>query len=157
MLTLRLTSLLGFFVMIGVAWLLSAHRRRINLRILIGGVLLQFSLAVLIMKTGPGYWVFNQVGKFFETALDFVNSGSAMVFGPNYEDFFFAFKVLPTIIFFSSLMAVLYYLGVMQLAVKATAWVMQRTMGTSGSETLSASGNIFVGQTEAPLLIRPFI
>jgi CNT family concentrative nucleoside transporter len=70
---------------------------------------------------------------------------------------YFAFGVLPTIIFFSSLMAVLYYLGVMQLAVKATAWVMQRTMGTSGSETLSASGNIFVGQTEAPLLIRPFI
>ncbi|MFP6650208.1 MAG: Na+ dependent nucleoside transporter N-terminal domain-containing protein, partial [Pirellulaceae bacterium] len=79
MLTLRLTSLLGFFAMIGVAWLLSAHRWKINRRILIGGVLLQFALAVLIMKTAPGYWVFSGVGKFFEVALDFVNSGSEMV------------------------------------------------------------------------------
>jgi concentrative nucleoside transporter, CNT family len=70
---------------------------------------------------------------------------------------FFAFNVLPTIIFFSSLMTILYHLGVMQIVVKGVAWVMQRTMGTSGAETLSAAGNIFVGQTEAPLLIKPFV
>jgi nucleoside transporter len=157
MLTLRLTSLLGFFVMIGVAWLLSTHRRRINLRILIGGVALQFALALLIMKTSPGYWVFSQIGKFFEVALDFVNSGSAMVFGENYEDFFFAFKVLPTIIFFSSLMAVLYHFGLIQRVVRLFAVLMEFTLGTSGAETLSAAANVFVGQTEAPLVVRPYV
>jgi len=157
MLTLRLTSLLGFFVMIGVAWLLSTHRRRINPRILIGGVLLQFALALLIMKTGPGYWVFSQIGKFFEVSLDFVNSGSAMVFGPNYGDFFFAFKVLPTIIFFSSLMAILYHFGLIQRLVRLFALLMEFTLGTSGAETLSAAANVFVGQTEAPLVVRPYV
>ena len=157
MLTLRLTALLGFFVMIGVAWLLSTHRRQINLRILIGGVLLQFALALLIMKTGPGYWVFSQVGKFFEVSLDFVNSGSAMVFGPNYEDFYFAFKVLPTIIFFSSLMAILYHFGLIQRLVRLFALLMEFTLGTSGAETLSAAANVFVGQTEAPLVVRPYV
>ena len=157
MLTLRLTSLLGFFVMIGVAWLLSTHRRRINPRILIGGVLLQFALALLIMKTGPGYWVFSQVGKFFEVSLDFVNSGSKMVFGEKYEDFFFAFKVLPTIIFFSSLMAIFYHFGLIQRVVKLFARLMEFTLGTSGAETLSAAANVFVGQTEAPLVVRPYV
>ena len=92
MLTLRLISLLGFFVMIGVAWLLSSHRWRVNRRIVVGGILLQFGLALLIMKTGPGYWAFRGIGTFFEVALDFVNSGSETVFGPNYADFFFAFN-----------------------------------------------------------------
>ena len=157
MLSLRLTSLLGFFVMIGVAWLLSTHRRRLNPRILVGGVLLQFALALLIMKTGPGYWVFSQVGEFFEVSLDFVNSGSAMVFGPNYEDFYFAFKVLPTIIFFSSLMAIFYHFGLVQRVVRLFALLMEYTLGTSGAETLSAAANVFVGQTEAPLVVRPYV
>jgi CNT family concentrative nucleoside transporter len=157
MLTLRLISLLGFFAMIVVAWLLSTHRRKINLRILIGGVLLQFALAVMIMKTVPGYWVFSRIGRFFEVALDFVNSGSEMVFGPNYGDFFFAFKVLPTIIFFSSLMAILYHFGLVQKLVKVFAMLMEYTLGTSGAETLSAAANVFVGQTEAPLVVRPYV
>jgi CNT family concentrative nucleoside transporter len=157
MLTLRLTSLLGFFAMIGVAWLLSSHRWKINRRILIGGVLLQFALAVMIMKTVPGYWVFSRIGRFFEVALDFVNSGSKMVFGPNYGDFFFAFKVLPTIIFFSSLMAILYHFGLVQKLVKVFAMLMEYTLGTSGAETLSAAANVFVGQTEAPLVVRPYV
>ncbi len=157
MLTLRLISLLGFFVMIGVAWLLSSHRWRVNRRIVVGGILLQFGLALLIMKTGPGYWVFSGIGTFFEVALDFVNSGSEMVFGPNYADFFFAFKVLPTIIFFSSLMAILYHFGLVQKLVKVFAMLMEFTLGTSGAETLSAAANVFVGQTEAPLVVRPYV
>jgi len=89
--------------------------------------------------------------------LGFVNHGSVFVFGPKYEEFYFAFKVLPTIIFVSSLMSVLYYLGLIQPLVKGLAWLMQRTLGTSGAETLSTSANIFMGQTEAPLVVRPYI
>ncbi|MDP7206847.1 MAG: nucleoside transporter C-terminal domain-containing protein, partial [Pirellulaceae bacterium] len=98
-----------------------------------------------------------QVGEFFEVSLDFVNSGSAMVFGPNYEDFYFAFKVLPTIIFFSSLMAILYHFGLVQRVVKLFSLLMEYTLGTSGAETLSAAANVFVGQTEAPLVVRPYV
>jgi len=157
MLTLRLMSLLGFFVMIGVAWLLSSHRWRVNRRIVVGGILLQFGLALLIMKTTWGYRVFEVIGNFFKTALNFVDRGSSVVFGPNRTDFEFAFLVLPTIIFFSSLMTILYHLGIVQRVVKLFAQLMQSTLGTSGAETLSAAANVFVGQTEAPLVVRPYI
>ena len=89
--------------------------------------------------------------------LDLADRGSIFVFGENFRDHFFAFKVLPTIIFFSSFITVLYYLGIMQWIVRVFAWVMMRAMRTSGAESLSASANIFVGQTEAPLLIRPYV
>lgn len=157
MLTLRLTSFLGFFAMLFVAWLLSTHRWKINRRILMGGILLQFALAFAVMKTAPGYFVFHSIGEFFRLALDFVDSGSAMVFGPKFKDIFFAFKVLPTIIFFSSLMAVLYHLGLIQWVVRRFARLMQLTLQTSGAETLSTAANVFVGQTEAPLVVRPYV
>jgi CNT family concentrative nucleoside transporter len=153
----RYVSAFGLFVMIGLAWLMSAHRWRVNWRLVATGLLLQFAFAWLTLKTKPGRETFDAIGMLFTKVLDFVDQGSVFVFGENFKSFYFAFKVLPTIIFFSSLMSVLYYLGVMQRVVQAMAWVMQRTMRTSGAESLSAAANIFVGQTEAPLVIRPYV
>lgn len=153
----RVISLLGLLVMMGLAWLMSEHKKQINLRVIWGGLLLQFVLAIFILKTAIGAAIFHSIGGFFTSILGFVDAGSSLVFGEEYVHHFFAFKVLPTIIFFSSLMSILYYLGVVQKVVAAFAWVMQRTLGTSGSETLSAAANIFVGQTEAPLMVRPYI
>ena len=153
----RAISLLGLVVMMGLAWAMSDHKRRVNFRVVWGGLLLQFVLAVFILKTSIGAAIFQSIGDFFTGILGFVDAGTSLVFGEEYVHHFFAFKVLPTIIFFSSLMSVLYYMGILQKVVAAFAWVMQRTLGTSGSETLSAAANVFVGQTEAPLMVRPYI
>ena len=153
----RYISLLGLFVMVGLAWLMSSHKSKVSLRIVASGLLLQFTLAVLILKTKTGRTIFQGIGDFFTRMLDFVDSGSEFVFGPQFKDFYFAFKVLPTIIFFSSFMAILYHLGIMQWIVTVFANVMQKTLKTSGAESLSAAANIFVGQTEAPLVIRPYV
>ena len=153
----RLISLLGLMVMMGLAWLMCEHKKQINFRVIGGGLLLQFVLALFILKTAIGSSIFQGIGSFFTAILGFVDAGTSLVFGEQYTHHFLAFKVLPTIIFFSSLMAILYYLGLIQKIVEAFAWVMQRTLGTSGSETLSAAANIFVGQTEAPLMVRPYI
>ncbi len=165
----RLISLLGLFTMVGLAWLMSSHKRKVSWRLVGGGMLLQFVFALLILKTGPGQAVFVWMGDFFRQLLSFVDEGSAFMFDiypkpgdeplpPTYTLWrSFAFGVLPTVVFFSSLMAVLYHVGVMQKIVQFFAWVMQRTLGTSGAESLSAAANIFVGQTEAPLVIRPYV
>ncbi len=153
----RVISLLGLVVMIGLAWAMSEHKKQVNLRVVWGGLLLQLVLAVFILKTSIGAAIFQSIGDFFTATLGFVDAGTSLVFGEEYVHHFFAFKVLPTIIFFSSLMSILYYLGIIQKIVEAFAWVMQRTLGTSGSETLAAAANIFVGQTEAPLMVRPYI
>ncbi len=153
----RFISLFGLFAMIGFAWLLSSHKSKVSLRIVIGGVLLQFGLAALILKTTPGKRLFVEAGAFFTQILNSVDAGAEMVFGPKFHEFYFAFKVLPTIIFFSSLMAILYHLGIVQRVVQVFAVLMQWTFRTSGAESLSAAANIFVGQTEAPLVIRPYV
>ncbi len=153
----RLISLLGLVVMMGLAWAMSEHKKQVNLRVVWGGLLLQLVLAVFILKTSIGAAIFQSIGDFFTATLGFVDAGTSLVFGEEYLHHFFAFKVLPTIIFFSSLMSILYYLGIIQKVVEAFAYVMQRTLGTSGSETLAAAANIFVGQTEAPLMVRPYI
>lgn len=153
----KIVSVVGLFSMVGFAWLLSSHRSKIPWRIVGGGLLLQFVLALLVLKTVPGQMVFDQMGKIFNSLLDCVDVGSQQVFGPTYTDHFVAFKVLPTIIFFSSLLSMLYYLGVIQIIVQAAAWLMQKTLKTSGAESLSAAANIFVGQTEAPLIVKPYI
>ena len=178
----RLRSLLGLAALLVVAWLLSADRSRVPWRVVLWGTALQILFAVLVLKTPVGAEVFDGLNQVVIGLLGFTVDGASFVFGNlvwnnvpvglgevGREGFeatsgqvantgaFFAFNVLPTIIFFSSLMTVLYHLGIMQLAVKGVAWVMQRTMRTSGAETLSAAGNIFVGQTEAPLLIKPFV
>lgn len=153
----RLISVLGIFVFLGLAWLMSSHKKRVNPRIIVGGLLLQFGLALFILQTDIGAAVFDAIGVVFLALLDCVNAGSKFVFGEVFAEHFFAFKVLPTIIFFSAFMSIFYYFGVMQMIVGVFAKGMQKTLGTSGAETLSAAANVFVGQTEAPLVIRPYI
>jgi CNT family concentrative nucleoside transporter len=175
----RLMGVVGIAVMVALAWALSVNRRRVNWRLVSIGVALQAVFGVVVLKTGVGRALFRGANRVFTGLLDFTEQGARFIFGnlvqnsvpvqttppdafPSVElvantGAFFAFGVLPTIIFFSSLMSVLYYVGVMQRVVQGIAWVMQRVMGTSGAETLSVAGNIFVGQTEAPLLIKPFV
>jgi len=159
----RLTGLLGIFVLLGIAWLLSNNRKQINLRIVLWGLGLQLLFAIFILKTPIGQPFFAAVDGFIQKLLSFSDAGSDFLFksfsqgvveGPLLN---FAFRVLPTIIFFSALMALLYHLGIMQFIVRGIARGMQKTLKTSGAETLSVSANIFVGQTEAPLMIRPFV
>lgn len=153
----RLISAFGLLVMIGLAWLMSSDRRRINWRTVSSGLLLQGGFAILILNTSAGRRTFEWLGNFFGQVQQFTDEGAKLVFGEGFMEHYFAFRVLPTIIFFSTFMSVLYYLGIMQGVVRTMAVVMQRTLGTSGAESLSAAANIFVGQTEAPLLIKPYI
>lgn len=154
---LRVISGIGIVVMLLLAWALGNNRSVRNYRVLFGGLGLQLLLALFVMRTKEGNLVFSALGNMFSGMLDFVNEGSEGVFGANYGEFFFAFKVLPTIIFFSSLMAILYYLRLMQPIVQSMAWLMRKTFRTSGAETLAAAANVFVGQTEAPLVVKPYI
>ena len=153
----RLISLCGLLVMIALVFAMSADRRKVDRRLVAAGVGLQFLLALLVLKTGPGQVLFGYIGAFFTALLNYVDAGSSFVFGEAFGEHFFAFKVLPTIIFFSALMGVLYHLRLVQYVVAAFAWVMQRTLRTSGAESLAAAANIFVGQTEAPLVVRPYV
>lgn len=153
----RIVAGCGLFAMIFFAWCLSHHKRKFPLRVVIGGLLIQLALVLLIFKTQKGRFLFSWLGDTFTKLLDFVDQGCKLIFGDNFREFYVAFKVLPTIIFFSALMAVLYHLRIMQLIVKALAWVLQSTLKISGAESLSAAANIFVGQTEAPFVIRPYI
>jgi len=150
-------GILGLFVIPGIAWAMSSERRRINWRLVILGTAVQLVFAILILKTTAGRAVFDAMGRGVTAFLDISDEGAAFVFGEGFREHLFAFKVLPTIIFFSSFITVLYYLGIMQWVVKGFAWFMMRVLGTSGAESLSASANIFVGQTEAPLLVRPYV
>jgi len=153
----QLSALLGLGVFVGVAYLTSVNRRAIRWESVLWGFALQIIFALLILRTVVGFLVFEWLGGQVSAFLEFSDAGAAFVFGESFQDFFFAFKVLPTIIFFSAFISLLYHYGILQRAVGAIAWIMRRTMKTSGSETLSAAGNIFVGQTEAPLLIKPYV
>jgi len=180
----RLIGLVGMAAIIAVAWGLSVNRRKVNWRLVGMGLGLQAVFGFLVLKTGVGRALFRGANAAFTQLLSFTEQGSRFIFGnlvannvpvgvPQGEPAagaglatgelwantgaFFAFTVLPTIIFFASLMAVLYHIGVMQWVVRGIASAMQRVMGTSGAETLSVAGNIFVGQTEAPLLVKPFV
>ncbi len=178
----RLRGLLGVALLAVAAWALGVNRRNIPWRIVLWGLGLQFIFALLILRTPFGEGAFAAANDVILAAVGFTLEGARFLFGdlvwnnvpvgvgsPGNADFaaegqqvartgaFVAFNVLPTIIFFASIMTVLYHLGFMQRIVGGIAWVMQRTMRTSGAETLSAAGNIFVGQTEAPLLVKPFV
>ncbi len=156
----QLNCLFGLGVFIALAWLIGERRRVFPWRVVIGGLLLQFALAVLVLKTAAGKGFFEWIGAGFGAVMDSVAAGSGFLFKAGDDTTLlqtFAFGVLPTIVFFSSLMSILYHLGVMQRVVGALAWVMRWTLGTSGAETLAAAANIFVGHTEAPLVIRPLL
>ncbi|XP_007937992.1 solute carrier family 28 member 3 [Orycteropus afer afer] len=121
------------------------------------GIGLQFTFGLLILRTKPGFVAFDWLGKQVQIFLEYSDAGASFVFGEKYKDHFFAFKILPIVIFFSTVMSMLYYLRLMQWVVRKVGWVMLVTMGTSPIESVVASGNIFVGQTESPLLVRPYL
>ena len=177
----RFVGVLGIAVIIGIAVLMSRGRRLINWRLVGAGLVLQVVFGLVVLKTVAGRAFFDAVGDGFSALLRFQEEGARFVFGNLVQltvpvgtpaadgsldtaagyvagtGALIAFSVLPTIIFFAALMSVLYHLGLMQRLVKGIAWVMQRTLRTSGAETLSAAGEIFLGPTEAPLLIKPYI
>ncbi|MEM9364625.1 MAG: nucleoside transporter C-terminal domain-containing protein [Planctomycetota bacterium] len=160
----RLMCLVGLGVFIGIAWTVSSDRKRFPWRVVLGGLGLQVLLALFVLRTSMGQTAFQTIGSIFTSVMGCVDVGSDFVFARNDDPdqrasliSTFAFGVLPTVIFFSSLMSVLYYLGIMQWVVRALAWVMQRSLGTTGPETLAAAANVFVGHTEAPLVVRPYL
>lgn len=153
----RLISGFGLAIFVGISYLLSVNRRAVRWQPVLWGIALQLIFAVLILKTRPGLAVFKFLGDTVTQFLNFSDEGAKFVFGDNFAEHFVAFKVLPTIIFFSAFITLLYYYGILPKIVQGIAWVMMKTMKTSGAETLSCAANIFVGQTEAPLLIKPYV
>ncbi|MEY3144257.1 MAG: hypothetical protein RLY21_2750 [Planctomycetota bacterium] len=156
------TGLLGVVVILALGYLLSRHRRAIRVRTIIGGVTLQFALAFLLLRLPPVVAAFDAFAAGISKVISFADEGTRFIFG-NASDaggawgFIFAVKVLPIIIFFAALMSVLYHYGVMQRVIALLAALLRRALGITGVEAMSASANIFVGQTEAPLTVRPFI
>ena len=166
---LKLISLLGLVVFVGVAWSISTHRKLFPWRTVAWGLGLQFVFGFLILKTDAGERVFDFFQRAMTKLIGFADEGSKMVFGPLANGdllseklgpgngFIFAITVTSAIILVAALSSLLYHYGVLQLIVRGTAWAMQRLMRTSGSESLAAAANIFMGQTEAPLVIRPYL
>jgi len=153
----HLLSFFGIFVFVFLAWLISEHRRRFPWRVVVWGIVIQVIFALFILRTAPGAWLFDLVNRVFSKMMQFTDAGSEFVFGGLLKEWSFALKILPTIVFFSSLFTVLYHFGVLQKVVKGFAFLFRRLLGTSGAESLSAAANIFIGQTEAPLMIRPYV
>lgn len=167
-------GIFGLAMLLGIAFLFSNNKKRINWRVVAMGVGLQLLFAIFVILTPWGAVVFNAIGSFFVKIINFTREGSSFVFGAladqaSFDEafpeslrnqgrgFIFAFQVLPTIIFFSSLMSVLYHLGLMQKVVQGMAWVMAKLMKVSGAESISVAANVFIGQTEAPLVVRPYV
>ena len=154
-------GLFGLAVLIGIAWLFSNNKKAVDWRLVLTGVTLQVGFAALVLLVPGGRDVFDWLGQGFVKVLSFVAAGSTFIFGSLMDTskygFIFAFQVLPTIIFFASLMGVLYHLGVMQAVVRAMAWAITKVMRVSGAETTSVCASVFIGQTEAPLTVRPYI
>ncbi|BAZ80778.1 NupC/NupG family nucleoside CNT transporter [Sphaerospermopsis kisseleviana CS-549] len=153
----RVISALGILVFIGISYAISVNRHAVRWRTIAWGLGLEFILALVILKTSWGLKVFKSLGDIIGNFLAFSDVGAKFVFGENFKDHFFAFQVLPTIIFFSSFIGVLYHYGILQRVVSTLAWVMMKTMKTSGSESLSCAGNIFLGPTEAALMVKPYV
>lgn len=165
----RITSLLGLAVFIALAWSLSLNRRAFPVRTVVSGLLLQFTLALVIIKTAPGRAFFSFANDAVSNLLGYAEEGVRFVFGPLGDGellaekfgpgngFIFVVTVTGTIILVSALSSFLYHYGILQRVVKGIAWLMQRVMRTSGSESLAAAANIFMGQTEAPLVIKPYL
>jgi len=172
-----LRGLFGILCLTGICWLLSRNRKAVDWKLVATGLILQIILALVIFKVPHADKPVEWISGFFVTLLNFTDAGTQFVFGflgagPEFWDkvnngiaadgfagfgLIFAFKVLPTVIFFSALTSVLYYLGWLQQIVKVFAWLLQRSMGLSGTESLAAAANVFIGQTEAPLMVKPYI
>jgi CNT family concentrative nucleoside transporter len=158
----RLTGVLGIAVILGLAYLFSTDRRAIKLKTIAWGLGLQLALGLFVLRVPSGQIIFQTLGTGAKHLLDFSYVGSTFIFGElgkadSSLGLIFAFQVLPTIIFIAAFFAVLYHLGVMQIIIRAAAWVMTKIMGASGAESLNVAASIFMGQTEAPLTIRPFL
>ncbi len=154
-------GLFGLAVLVSIAWLFSNNKRRVDWKLVATGVGLQIGFAAVVLLVPGGKDVFDAIGHGFVKVLSFVNEGSLFIFGSLMDQktfgFIFACQVLPTIIFFAALMGVLYHLNVMQTIVRAMAWAITRVMRVSGAETTSVCASVFIGQTEAPLTVRPYI
>src|SRR5450755_3260814 len=157
----RFTGILGLLTMLGFAYVFSTNRRAIRLKTVAWGLGLQFVFAVFVLRIDAGRIVFQKAGDGVTRLLGYAYAGSHFVFGdlakPGSQLGYFAFGVLPTVIFIAAFFAVLYHFGIMQIIIKIFAWVMTRVMGASGAESLNVAASIFMGQTEAPLTIRPFL
>ncbi|HMD72191.1 MAG TPA: Na+ dependent nucleoside transporter N-terminal domain-containing protein, partial [Bryobacteraceae bacterium] len=157
----RATGLLGLLAIMGFAWLCSTDKRAIKLRIVAWGLGLQFAFALIVLKT-PASEALQAISEGVKAMFGYAEAGSTFVFGDLGTakppmGFVFAFQVLPIIVFIASFFAILYYLGIMQWVVKGMAIAMQKVMGVSGAESLNVAASIFMGQTEAPLTIKPFL
>ena len=158
----RFTGILGLLTMLGLAFAFSTNRHAIRLKTVAWGLGLQFVFAVFVLRIDAGRQAFQKAGDVVNRLLSYAFAGSQFVFGElgkqgSHLGFYFAFQVLPTIIFIAAFFAVLYHYGIMQFIIKIAAWVMTRVMGASGAESLNVAASIFMGQTEAPLTIRPFL
>lgn len=153
----------GMIFLIGFAWLFSQNKKKINWALVGKGLLLQIIIAILVLKVPFVESIFDTISKGFVTVIEFTDSGVDFLFGQFGKDgiqgplITFAFKILPTIIFFSALVSLFYYWGILQKIVYVFAWVMKKFMKLSGAESLAAAGNVFLGQTEAPLLVKPYL
>ena len=153
----RIISLFGLLVFIGIGYFGSNNRQAVRWSTVLWGVGLQLLLGVIILKTQIGLAVFQLLGDVVRQFLNFSDAGAKLVFGDGFEEHFIAFKILPTIVFFSSFISLLYYYNILPRIVAAMGWGMMRLMKTSGAESLSCAANIFVGQTESPLMIKPYL
>ncbi|MFL6302391.1 MAG: NupC/NupG family nucleoside CNT transporter [Candidatus Sulfotelmatobacter sp.] len=157
----RFTGILGLLSMLALAFIFSTNRRAIRLKTVAWGLGLQFVFAVFVLRIDAGRIAFQKAGNAVTTLLGYAYAGSHFVFGdlakPGSQLGYFAFGVLPTVIFIAAFFAVLYHFGIMQIIIRVFAWVMTRVMGASGAESLNVAASIFMGQTEAPLTIRPFL
>ncbi len=153
----RLISLFGLIVFIGISYLASNNRKSIPWNTVLWGIALQLIFGVLILKTTIGLAIFQFLGSLIQQFLNFSDEGAKLVFGEGFAEHFIAFKILTTIIFFSAFISLLYHYQILPRIVAMMAWVMMKTLKTSGAESLSCAANIFVGQTEAPLLVKPYL
>ena len=158
----RFTGILGLLTMLALGYIFSTNRKAIRLKTVGWGLGLQIVFAFFVLKVDIGRILFQKAGDYVNQLLAYAFAGSQFVFGDlgkqgSHLGFYFAFQVLPTVIFICALFAVLYYVGIMQLIIRAAAWLMTRFMGVSGAESLNVAASIFMGQTEAPQTIRPFL
>ncbi|XP_060697552.1 solute carrier family 28 member 3-like [Hemiscyllium ocellatum] len=155
--TNQLISVVGLLLFILFLFIFSKHPDKVRWRTILWGIGLQFVFGLIILRTEAGFHVFQWMGSQVQIFLNYADAGSKFLFGATYTDHFFAFKVLPIVIFFSTTISILYYLGFIQWLILKIGWIMQMSMDTSPTESLVAAGNIFVGQAESPLLIRPYV